>query len=268
MDFNRSTLVDSFDLAVALESFNLDPLNSFAPSEIAAYAQVAGFASFDGQLTGTLENPRAEGVAQLDGFALNDLLFEPLAGPIALSLAEGGRANLRGSQDLIALTVSENAWPTNFEIRNQDFVAQGYGRDRQLHADILQLPLASLNIRPPATSALRTTLGTVEGLLTASIDANLQDFSNPDVQADLTVEQPQVAPLDAEVLTASLRYQDRTATLTRSELQFDESRYLLTGSATLGPEIQYEGVLSIPEGRIEDLAAIAQQLDLSAFGDR
>ncbi|MEO0517709.1 MAG: translocation/assembly module TamB domain-containing protein [Cyanobacteria bacterium P01_A01_bin.116] len=266
VDFTQQIPIDRFNLDVALQSFDLAPLNSFAPPTIAEYAQVTGLTSFDGQLTGTLTNPQINGTTRLDNFALNDLLFEPLAGPIAFSFSEGGRVNLQGTDDLIQLSLSENTWPTTFEVRNQDFVAKGYGQNRQLHADILQLPLEQLNIQPPANSQLRATFGKVTGELTASVDANLADFSNPIVDADITVQQPSLAPVDAQTLTASLSYKNNTATLEQSELLFEDSRYLLTGSASLAPDIAYAGQLTIAEGQIEDLTAVLEKLDLSAFG--
>ena len=266
VDFAQKIPIDGFDLDVALDSFNLSPLNSFAPATVAEYAQVAGLVSFDGQLSGTLNNPRAVGAARLNNFAVNDLLFETVSGPVALSLAEGGRVNLRGEEDLIRLAVSSEPWPTSFEVRNQEFVVSGYGTDRQLHADITQFPLEKLDLRLPASSRLRSAFGEVSGMLNASLDANLQDFSNPAIEADLTISQPGLDPIDAEQLTASLTYANSTATLTQGELLFDDSRYLLAGSANLAGEVQYEAALTVAEGRIEDLAAVVERIDFSAFG--
>ena len=91
--------VDRLNLNVALDSYNLSPLNGFLPPTASQYAQLSGTTSFDGQLTGTLENPQIEGVAFVDGLAVNELLFESLSGPVAFSLAEGGQVNLQGATD-------------------------------------------------------------------------------------------------------------------------------------------------------------------------
>ncbi len=267
LDFNKSVPIGNLALNVDLRSFDLAPLNNFAPPTAQEYVQVAGLTSFNGRVTGTLDDPRIAGNARVNNLALNELLFEPLSGPIALSLSEGGRANLQGQQDQIQLAVDQNAWPVSFEVQNQDFIVRGYGEaNRQLHADIIQLPLGALNIQPPTTSGLRDSLGELKGLLTASIDANLQDFSNPVVEGDLVVTDPAVKPLTAQQASASFRYANSTATLNQGELLFDDSQYLLTGSATLAPNIQYQGELTIPRGQIEDLVAIVDSLDLSALG--
>ena len=269
IDLNNAIPIGALALNVSLDSFDLDPLNQFVPQSVSEYGQLAGFTSFDGQLTGTIENPQLVGDARLTNLAFNQLLFEPLAGPVAFSLADGGRVNLQGREDQIQLAVNDQAWPTSFEVRNQDFVARGYGQGRQLHADIVQLPLSQLNLRPTDEFGLRTAsggaFGPVSGLLSASIDANLRDFSNPIASGTLTVDQPSLSPIDAQQIEADFRYANGIATLDQGELLFDDSRYLLTGSARLGPNIQYEGELTIADGRIEDLVEIVETIDLSSF---
>ena len=61
-------------------------------------------------------------------------------------------------------------------------------------------------------------------------------------------------------------YADSTATLSEGELLFDESRYLIAGSANLAGAISYEGALTIADGRVEDLVPIMRALDLSELG--
>ena len=267
IDLNKSVPIDGLNLNVALQSVDLQPLNSFAPTNIREYAQIAGFTSFNGQLYGTLENPQIVGQASLDQLAVNDLLFETLRGPIDFSLADGGRVDLRGQQDRLQLALADSPggtvpyWPSTFEVRNQDFVARGYGSGSQLYADIVQLPLERLGIRP----ASRYGFGTIGGLLQANLNINLADFSNPIANGKLRVTEPTLSPVDAEQLTARFSYANNKATLRQGELLFDDSRYLLTGSADIGSNLQYEGELTIAEGRVEDLVPIIQQISLSAF---
>ena len=271
VDFTQQIPIGKLALNVALQSFDLQPLNSLAPSKVKEYGELSGLTSFNGQLFGTLQNPQIEGDARLDYLAVNQLVFEPLAGPVAFSFADGGRVNLQGRQDRLQLVVNDSLQESirnqtlpalSFEVQNQAFVAKGYGKDRQLHADIAQLPLSTLGIRP----AVEYGFGTVAGLLDASVDADLTDFSNPTAKGSLVVAQPSLNPVEADQLTANFTYANRTATVKQGELLFDDSRYLLAGSATLSPQIQYDGTLTVAEGRIEDLVPIAQQLNLSAFG--
>lgn len=259
VDLKQSVPISNFDLNVTLQQFDLQPLNELAPQPVGDYAQLAGLTSFDGQLTGTLANPQLVGEARLDQLTLNDLAFETLTGPIAFSLAEGGSLDLSGQQDRLQLSLDSRFWPASFNIRNQEFVAQGYGQGRQLHVDIVQLPLAKLGVRPVDG------FGRVAGLLTASIDADLADFSNPVASGEVTIVEPALNPIDAQQFAATFRYADNTVTLDQGELLLDNSRYLLTGSASLKPQLQYTGQITAAEGRIEDLVALVEKIDPSVF---
>ncbi|MEM9803971.1 MAG: DUF748 domain-containing protein, partial [Cyanobacteria bacterium P01_D01_bin.56] len=260
VDLNQPIPIGDLNLNVALQQFDLQPFNSLAPETVRDYGQLAGLTSFDGEITGTLDNPQLAGNAQLDNLALNDLVFESLSGPVAFSLANGGSLDLNGQQDRLNLALDSSFWPVSFEVRNQDFVAQGYGEGRQLHADIIQLPLDKLNVRPIDG------FGAVAGLLNASVDADLADFANPIARGEVTITEPTLDPVDAQQFAATFRYEDNTATLEQSELLLENSRYGLTGSASVVPQLRYDGKLTVEEGRIEDLVAIAEKLDLSALG--
>ncbi|MGB3298249.1 MAG: hypothetical protein WBA76_08255, partial [Phormidesmis sp.] len=271
VDFTQQIPIGKLALNVALQSFDLQPLNNLVPPKVKEYSKLSGLTSFNGQILGTLQNPQIQGDAQVDYLAVNQLLFEPLAGPVAFSFTDGGHVNLQGQQDRLQLVVNDSLQASirnqtlpalSFEVQNQAFVAKGYGKDRQLHADIAQLPLSTLGIQP----AVEYGFGRVAGLLDASVDADLTDFSNPTAKGSLIVAQPSLNPVEAEQLTANFTYANRTATVKQGKLLFNDSRYLLAGSATLSPQVQYDGTLTIAEGRIEDLVPIAERLNLSAFG--
>ncbi|MEM8807523.1 MAG: translocation/assembly module TamB domain-containing protein [Cyanobacteria bacterium P01_G01_bin.38] len=264
VDFSRPVPIGAFDLNVALQDFDLEPLNALATPTLQDYAQLQGLTSFNGQLTGTLDNPQLAGTAQLENLALNEIVFEQLSGPIDFSLADGGQADLQGQQERLQLAVSDQFWPTSFEARHREFTVSGYGEGRQLHAEVTQFPLDKLDIQPAA----RYGFGTLAGRVDARVDADLRDFANPVASGTVTVAQPALNPIDAEQMTARFRYANNTATLEQGELLLDESRFLLTGQAVLSPEVQYEGALTVAEGRIEDLVAVVEKIDLSAFGLR
>ncbi|NEQ47743.1 MAG: DUF748 domain-containing protein [Leptolyngbya sp. SIOISBB] len=262
VDFNQAIPIGALALNVALQDYDLQPLNRFAPDTVREYGQLVGFTSFDGQLTGTLDNPQLTGDARLVDLALNEFAFEPLTGPVDLSLAQGGRLDLQSrGGDRVALTVNSDLWPTTFEIRNQDFVASGIGAGRRLEADIQQFPLDQLAVQPAANYGF----GTVSGLVDMKVTADLADFQNPIASGTLTVRDPGLDPVGAELFTAGFRYADGTATLDQGELIFDDSRILLAGSASLQPELTYTGQLTVAEGHVEDLVAIAEAIDVDAL---
>ena len=270
VDFSQPIPIDGFDLNVALQSFDIQPLNRYLPAQATEYATLSGLTSFNGQLFGTLQNPQLQGNASLETLAINQLVFETLSGPVSLTQT-GANINLQGQQDRLQLIANgplqenlrQQRWPKlSFEVRSQSFAAEGYGQGRQLHAEVVQLPLEALNVRP----AIQYGFGQVEGLLNASVDLDLASFSNPVADGTLTITDPSLNPVEADKFTASFAYANNTATLSQGELLLDDSRYLLTGSANLADTIQYQGQLTIADGRIEDIVPIVQKLDFSNFG--
>ncbi|MGF1461226.1 MAG: translocation/assembly module TamB domain-containing protein [Leptolyngbyaceae cyanobacterium] len=261
VDFSQAIPLGAIALNVTLREFDLQPLNSFAPAPVSEYAQLRGLTSFTGQLTGTLQTPQLEGQVRLEDLALNDLAFETLTGPVALSLADGGTLNLQGQRDRVQLAVNDDPWPVSFEVRNQDFIATGDGQDRQLQVEIRQFPLAQVNVRP----AVAYGFGAVSGLVNANLNIDLADSSNPVATGTVTVTQPSLSPVEAERLTAAFRFADQVATLDQGELQLADSRFLLTGQVALAPDIAYAGDLTIAEGHIEDLVAVLMAVDLDAL---
>lgn len=272
IDQRQPNLIDDLNLFVSLNSLDLQPLNSFVPQTVSDYTYVDGFASFEGQVLGTLSDPRIVGDTRLNNLAINELLFEPLSGPVAVSLSSGGEVDLQGMNDRIQLAVGGSPAedlldrPISFEVRNLDFIASGSGDNSQFQANVVQLPLDLLDIRP----AVEYGFGTVAGRLDASIDADLTNLDSPVVTGELAITDPSLSPVDADQLTASFAYANNTIDIQRGELRFDDSQYLLTASAALPStpqdDIQYEGLLTVAEGRIEDLVPIIEAIDLSAFG--
>ncbi len=151
-------------------------------------------------------------------------------------------------------------------MRNLDFIARGSGDNSQFQANVIQLPLDLLDIRP----AVQYGFGAVAGRLDASIDADLTNLNNPIVTGEVAIADPSLSPIDAEQLTASFAYANNTVDIQQGELLFDDSRYLLTASAALPSssqdDIEYEGLLTVAEGRIEDLVPIIEAIDFSNFG--
>jgi len=270
VDLAQSIPIDGFDLDVDLQSFDIRPLNRYLPPQAVEYATLAGLTSFTGQLSGTLQSPQLQGNATLESLAVNQLLFDTISGPVALT-PTGANINLRGQQDQIQLiadgplqqNLQQRRWPElSFRVRSENFVAQGSGAGRQLSAEVSQLPLDALNIKP----ATQYGFGEVGGVLNGEVDIDLASFTNPIANGTINITDPGLNPVEAEAFNATFAFADNTATLSQGELLLENSRYLITGSANLGDAIAYQSQLTIAEGRIEDLVPIVQQLDLSQFG--
>ncbi|MFK8183907.1 MAG: translocation/assembly module TamB domain-containing protein [Phormidesmis sp.] len=273
IDLSKTIPIADLALNVALQSYDLQRLNSFAPTSVTEYAQVNGFTSFVGQLFGPLENLQLSGNAQLNNLAVNDLLFEPLSGPVNFAIADGGQVDLQGQQDRLQLTFRDSPqqalpyWPVSFNVQSQDLIANGVTEGNLLRTQVVQLPLERLSIRPPAQYGL----GTVTGTLAANVNVNLASLTNPTAAGTLVVTQPSLSPVEAQQLNAAFTYAGGTATLNEGELLFNEGRYLLTGSANVDSfnnlsNIAYQGDLTIDQGRVEDFIPLVEAIDFSAFG--
>ena len=98
-DLGASPPIDSVDLDVQLNRYDLSRLAQFVPPDLAQQLTVAGLASFDGQVTGPLQNLQLAGNAQVNNLALNEFAFEPLAdgsGGIFPGRGRAGRPAGRG----------------------------------------------------------------------------------------------------------------------------------------------------------------------------
>jgi len=268
IDLSKDIPIGDIALNVALNAYDLARLNAFLPNSVTEYARIEGLTSFDGRLTGNLENPKIAGNAQVDRLAVNELLFESIMGPVEFALADGGRIDLQGQQDRLQLALKEAPqrslpyWPLSFEVRNQDLLARGTTEGDLLRTEVVQLPLERLAIQPAAQYGL----GTVTGLLAANVNVDLSNLSNPSAAGSLVVTQPSLEPVEAQQLNATFTYADGTAELSQGELLFEEGRYLLTGSANIIGDIEYRGELVIAEGRAEDFVPLIQAIDFSALG--
>ncbi|MBX2864923.1 MAG: translocation/assembly module TamB domain-containing protein, partial [Leptolyngbyaceae cyanobacterium MAG.088] len=287
VDLGQPVPIGDLALNVVLERINLAPFNRLAPANVQTYGHLAGFTSFAGHISGPLTSPQLTGNAKLDELTLNDITFEPLAGPVALSLQNGGTVDLTSQQqDRLQLSLNNQLWPVAFEVRNrykitnqngdqetlqtdeldtityQEFSLTGRGENNQLDVEITQFPLDKLNIQPAADYGFETVAGIVNGR--AAID--LADLANPSVSGSLTIEQPSLSPIDAQKIVADFNYADGVANLSRGELAIKDSRYALSGTAIFTPEIDYNGTLTVEQGRIEDIIALLEDIDLSKFG--
>ena len=261
-DLAASPPIDSVDLDVQLSRYDLGRLAQFAPPDVADQLTVAGLASFDGQITGPIQNLQLAGNAQLNNLALNEFAFEPLlAGPIDFSLADGGQVDLRGGGDRITAAVDANLTSGQFDLRLGDVTAQGELVDRQLTAQVRNFPIESLGLAPAEAYGL----GPLAGTLDANITGDLTDFTNLRAQGTVEVANPALGDIAADSFAAEFSYADGLAELAQGDLQFANSQYLLSGQVNLAAaQPEYSAQVDIVAGNFEDLL---NALDWETFAD-
>jgi translocation and assembly module TamB len=250
-DLGASPPVDSVDLDVQLNRYNLNRLAQLAPPQLAEQLTLAGLASFNGQVTGPLADLTVAGNAQVFDLALNEFAFEPvLTGPIDLSLAEGGQIDLRGGGDRISATLDQDLLPSDFNLQLGDIVAEGQLVDRQLVADVQNFPIESLGLAPGEALGLGPLAGTVD----ATITGDLTDFATPTAQGTVEITDLALGDIAAESFIADFTYGEGLLELVQGDLRFANSQYLLSGQVNLAAaEPTYNAQLDIVSGNFEDL---------------
>lgn len=290
------TLITQLNLNVAIAPYDLQRLQAFIPANlqarldqqlaprIAAPIYPQGQAQFEGTITGTLTQPQLAGTAQLDNFSVASFQFAPtLTGPVNFGLGEGGAVDLTGGGDRIYARLNERYLPSDFEIREDTFVAQGAisGRDR-LVASIESLDVSRFGIRPLA----RLDLGPVQGVVNLNLMANLANLTNPQVDAKVAIAQPGLGTIAADAFTGDVSYRDGIATLDngyfclgrdRSDAQVQndsedttlleqcegKSQFQLASVVNVFDQAVEQSQLTIENAHIQDILATLQWSDIN-----
>jgi autotransporter translocation and assembly factor TamB len=237
---------------------------------LAEQVNITGDAAFVGQLQGKnlLSAPTAPGNLSLTGdlqltdFAFNNVEFEPvLAGDIIVKPAERIALNLRGNQDVIAVAVEPCTasrcrfpyLPTGVELRQgegtaEPIIAEGERQGDRFSLDILNFPLALLNLAPGQVLGIQ---GPLSGEVSGEVNANLFTLATT---GNIEVEQPAVGYIEADKFTADFAYDsDRNlAEVNSASLDLINSKYNFQGGLDLNSG-ELQGRLSIPQAYIQDI---------------
>jgi hypothetical protein len=265
-NLNVNTNID-FD-SLPIDEFLVQAANN--NQLLAEQVNVRGKANFVGKLQGKnlLSAPTAPGNLsligdlQLTNFAFNDVQFEPvLSGDVIAKPAERISLNLRGNQDVIAAVVEPCTasrcrfpyLPTRVELRQgentaQPVIAEGIRQGDNFSLDILNFPLALLNLAPGKPLGIQGALG---GDVTGNIDANLFTLATT---GNIEVEKPAVGYIAADKFVADFAYdRDRNfAQVATASLDLKNSQYNFQGGLDLNSG-QIQGKLNIPQAYIQDI---------------
>ncbi|MEB3211683.1 MAG: translocation/assembly module TamB domain-containing protein, partial [Leptolyngbyaceae bacterium] len=264
--------IGNVDLDVAVRQYDLMRVASLLPPAVQEQARLRGLVSFNGDVSGTLENPQVVGTAQLDNLALNELDFNSsLQGVVDFSLAQGGVVDLQGDGDRIFARLDDRYVPTEFVIRNggegiaddEAFTIAGQTQGDILTAEARNFRLSELQYNPLPDQDI----GQVRGVVNANIQANIADLSNPSIRSSVAIAQPALGYIEADQFTGELSYINGNVMLADGLLILGESRYLLNARANvLDPAIPYQADLVVEEGQVQDVLTALQIFSFDDVG--
>jgi translocation and assembly module TamB len=255
---------------------------SLAALPVPEIIPLQGNAFFQGRLQGRPGALALNGDASLVGLRAGDLAFvSPLDGPVTYTQGGTLAVDLTGGGDRVYVATGQGDRDLDFEVRGGQALARGYTQGDDLYATVANLPLSDIRLPQGGT----TGFGTVSGLVTsAEIVANLRQ---PTVRASFDVQDPRIGylslPTETVVVDADdadpgapangnsdlpenieVRYGHLRGTVTYAdgvvglvggviESASGLSRYLASGTYTLGNTPQLNGELTVDNGQIQEI---------------
>lgn len=248
---------------------------SLAALPIPEIVSLGGRASFQGQLTGSLNTLSLVGDAQLVDFKISDLAFAtPLTGQVRIALDEGVGIDLQGGEDAIQIAYSFDQRDLDFAVAAGEALATGQTRGDILEAQASNFPLNVLALPPSGLAGYGTVGGTIE---MATLTANL---SRSTLVSQFTVVNPslgylrlsgtpeQVNGVQRQApsrLQGEFAYADGVTTLSNTQLTTGESLYLIAGRYNQQGDPQIRGQVTVEKGQIQDVLATLQFFELTDF---
>ncbi len=260
--------------AIANLDLNLNVDNfSLAALPVPQVIPLTGNAFFNGRLRGRPGALALSGDASLVGLQAGDLAFaSPLSGPVTYNQGGALAVDLTGGGDRVYVATAGGDRDLTFEIRSGEALAEGYTRGDNLYATVENLPLSDLRLPQAGVNGI----GSVSGLISrAEIVANLRQ---PTLRATFDVQDPSIGylrlPNETTTVAIDPTAPERPADFTRYgrlrgsvtyannviglagvvlESASGLSRYLASGTYTLGDQPQINGELVVDNGQIQDL---------------
>lgn len=263
--------IANLDLNLNVDGFSLAalPLPEIIP--------LAGNVFFDGRLRGRPGALSLAGDASLVDLTAGDLAFaSPLSGPVAYSQGGPLAVDLTGGGDRVYVATAQgpvsDQRDLTFELRSGEALAEGYTQADTLYATIENLPIDDLRLPQAGVNGIGTVGGTITS---AQVVANLRqptlratfDIQNPSISYIRLPTETTVVAIDPnaperpaeEIRYAQLRgtvtYADNVFSLAGVTLESASglSRYLVSGTYTLGDTPQINGQLKVENGQIQEL---------------
>lgn len=239
-------------LGIQARNLSLSTLSTFLEPNLPIPLALAGTTTFQGQLTGRLNNLQFQGSLFTQGLAVNDLRFAPqLTGTVAFSQQRGATLNLQGGGDRLAFRFDADGLPHSLVIQRQQAQLVGQRQGENFDLRLQQFPVESLRLRPPELPNDAILAGVASG------DLRLQNWTRG--QGNFTVERPGLGAWRGDRLQAQFSLSPDRLTIQSGLFAKGESRYQFT--ADLQPQ-RLGAQLTIAQGNLGDLTGLATVLGI------
>lgn len=277
--------ISQIELNVKADQFNLLnlPFNRPLTSQFSAVNQdentpfVQGLLNFNGQIRGSsLSTIETTGVLSLSNLTVNQIEFDPrLSGNIQLGLQSGLNLDLQGEKDHIQLALNSAFLPVSFQVRRAQMLASGQLEGENFLFNLEQFPLELLNSAIAPFTGGERIAGKATGKLTIFAWKSIlaQGFSAPNsinslldslhASGNFSIRSPEIGYIKGERFEMGFRYHKGQAIFDQGLLTLGESQYQFMGTFAANNTPQFQGKLTVQEGRLQDILVALKYFNLS-----
>ncbi len=250
-----SPQLTTLDLAIDQRQYDLAKF----PFDLPANSHLKGFADFNGQLCGTVLEPKFVSRLGITDLRVNDLDFESqLRGQFQYAKTSGIDLQVDGQRDRINLALNPALEPKAFVVQHQEATVIGRTiASNRLAVDIQNIPLTLLNWG--AVNDLG--YGPVNGRASGSLQVSLPTYN---LSGPLTLDRPSLGPFYADRFHGAFRMRDGVIAIADSELTRDRNRFLLDAQLIPDTNPKFSGEVQIAQGNVQDAIAVLETLQFLA----
>ncbi len=287
VDLKDAPTIAGLDLRVKAQNLALAALPLALPEQV----KVSGVTDFDGRIMGLPTAPQLRGQVALRDFAVNQLGFEPLRGPIDLTPGRGIKLNLAGARDRLAFNLNGQNQPIALDVQRGAFKLVGQAQGALFNVAVAALPLgelATLGLPVPDIGgtlsgnlalniAQRSVPNAIVTIDQAAIGQFPSAFRSERIQAQVSyingaargaiaLRQPRFGTISSNDVTTNFAYANQVLRVADLVVQKGDSRFTIAGSVDLSrPTPQVAGTLNVAQGQIADILGALQIFRLEDF---
>lgn len=253
-----------------LSQLNLGKLIKAFVSPFGSQVAIAeGNLDFQGKVSGLVTSPKLVGDANISGLKLDRFAFAPnLRGAVSYDRQQGARIDLKefansgAKGDRLAFNLNPDFSPQDFLVQLNQAQIKGMSQAKnKILVDIQKFPLGAI------ASLVSTNQG-IKGTITSQLELDLSTKS-PTAQGKITVERPSFGRIQAERLTADLRYAQGKAQIRNGQATLGDQFNAGTGSYNFELDVApqsdtpIQGKLLASNGNLQDVLTALQWFQVS-----